>query len=92
MKLMNGLLYVVGSTQTGDWTIQTTDLPYANLQDAFVLIIDTTTPGGFSVKYFTYLGGSGDDVPLAMDVDAPGFVYLTGFTASTDFPMRATPW
>ena len=25
---------------------------------------------------------------LAMDVDAPGFVYLTGFTASTDFPMQ----
>jgi len=87
MKLKNGLLYVAGSTQTGDWTVQTTDLPYDNLQDAFLMIIDTTSPGGFSVKYFTYLGGTGDDVPQAVDVDAPGFVYLVGTTSSIDFPI-----
>jgi hypothetical protein len=87
MKLKNGLLYIAGSTQTGDWAEISTDIPYDNLSDAFVMIIDTTTPGGFSLKYFTYLGGSGDDSALAVDVDTPGFIYLTGTTSSIDFPI-----
>jgi hypothetical protein len=85
IKYRNGLLYIAGSIQSGD--LLTTDVPYTGLTDAFLEIIDTTTPGGYSLKYFTYLGGSGDDFALAMDVDAPGFVYLAGTTTSTNFPI-----
>lgn len=38
------------------------------------------------LQYSTYLGGSGDDNRLGMAVDGAGNVYLTGWTASTDFP------
>lgn len=86
MKIRNGLVYIVGSTQTGDWAEISTDIPYTGLVDAFVAIIDTTTPGGYTLKYFTYLGGTNNDTPLAMDVDQTGFIYLTGYTASSDFP------
>jgi hypothetical protein len=36
--------------------------------------------------YSTYLGGSADDWGMAITVDAAGEAYVTGRTASTDFP------
>jgi len=41
-----------------------------------------------SVVYATYLGGSGPDVPTGLAVDAAGNAYLTGGTASNDFPTK----
>jgi hypothetical protein len=57
--------------------------------DAFVAKL---APGG-AVTFSTYLGGSGDDVALAVSLDAVGAIYITGFTDSTDFiistPLRS---
>jgi len=36
--------------------------------------------------YFTYLGGSLDEVAGGIDVDGEGNAYITGITQSTDFP------
>ncbi len=41
------------------------------------------------LAYSTYLGGLYDDVGFAIAVDSAGAAYLTGFTASTDFPLAA---
>ncbi len=38
------------------------------------------------LSYGTYVGGSGDDTPQAMAIDAYGAIYLAGLTQSTDFP------
>jgi Beta-propeller repeat len=81
----NGLLYVAGWTQTGE--ILTTDLPYNNLTDSFIQVVDTSLAGKYAVTYETYLGGTNLDEVLAMDVDAAGFIYVTGTTTSTDFPV-----
>jgi hypothetical protein len=37
--------------------------------------------------YSTYLGGSGDEQPAGIAVDASGNVYIAGYTDSTDFPL-----
>jgi hypothetical protein len=85
----NGLLYVAGSTNNSD-------LPYINgaysnvnvgRTNIFVAILDTSVAGGFRPTYFSYLGGDGADVPLAMVLDSQGDVYLTGTTTSPSFPM-----
>ena len=86
MKIRNGRLYVVGSTASGDWAQKSTDNAYSAQVDCFIEIIDISTPGTYTLKYFSYLGGSANDYPLGMDVDAPGFVYIAGYTSSTDFP------
>src|SRR5262249_54118581 len=43
-------------------------------------------PEGQSLGYSTYLGGEGEDVGLGIAVDAAGDTYVTGDTASGDFP------
>src|SRR5450756_1862054 len=68
----------------------------AGLTDIFLAIVDTTANGNFAIKYFSYLGGSGLDIPLALEVDSTGVAYLAGSTTSIDFPMagasfQATP-
>ena len=54
--------------------------------DAFVAKLD---PAGSALVYSTYLGGSGDDQARGLAVDSAGNAYITGTTASTNFPVTA---
>src|SRR5437867_11791870 len=42
---------------------------------------------GTGLIYSTYLGGSGGDWPSGLAVDANGYAYVVGYTASNDFPV-----
>src|SRR5579872_4692278 len=50
--------------------------------DAFVAKF---SPSG-QLVYLTYVGGTSDDVALSLAVDSAGNAYITGYTASRDFP------
>jgi uncharacterized protein (TIGR03437 family) len=63
------------------------DFPYGAKEiapggDAFV---GKFSPNG-ALMFSTFLGGSGSDVPSLIAVDAAGSVYISGTTASSDFP------
>jgi hypothetical protein len=69
-----------------------TDFPTANSwqptnhggYDAFVARV---SPDGSALVYSSYLGGSGDDFALGIAVDpSSGDAFVTGYTASTNFP------
>jgi uncharacterized protein (TIGR03437 family) len=45
-----------------------------------------------SLTYSTYLGGSDDDVATGLAVDSSGNVYLSGNTASTNFPLAGSSY
>ena len=80
-----GNLYIAGSTTS-------TDLPGAPVAsnkgslDAFVAKLNSS---GTAVIYATYIGGTGQDSANGIAIDAAGTVYLTGQTASTNFPVSA---
>ena len=86
-----GNAYVTGHTSSTDFPI-VNPIPGAPggggavHGEAFVTKLDAT---GSALVYSSYLGGSGDDDALAVAVDGPGNVYVTGRTTSTDFPTVA---
>jgi uncharacterized protein DUF11/beta-propeller repeat-containing protein len=41
-----------------------------------------------SLTYSTFLGGGGEDVGYGVAVDGQGALYVTGYTASSDFPTQ----
>lgn len=86
----NGDAYLTGQTASTQFPI--TSGAYQNSirgpQNAFVTEIN---PGGTSLAYSTYLGGSAKDAGLGIAVDGSYNIYVTGRTLSPDFPtLNAT--
>jgi hypothetical protein len=55
-----------------------------SIADAFILKL---TPVGNALVYSTYLGGTSSDVGRGIALDGAGDVYVTGWTASPNFPL-----
>ncbi len=82
---VTGNAYVTGFTNSPDFTTTSgaAQPQYMGYNDGFVAAI---TPDGSSLLYSTFVGGTGDDQPSDIAVDASGNAYITGFTRSQDFP------
>ncbi|TFG92057.1 MAG: hypothetical protein E4H15_04550 [Syntrophobacterales bacterium] len=84
----SGNAYVTGVTYSVDFPLQ---FPYqdassdivSGLANAFVTKLNAS---GSEIVYSTYLGGTAEDWGRSIAVDASGNAYVTGHTASTDFP------
>lgn len=59
----------------------------APCQDSFVTKV---SPGGGTLLYSTFLGGSGNDVIEGISLNSAGMAFVTGHTDSTDFPTTAS--
>jgi uncharacterized protein (TIGR03437 family) len=84
-----GAAYVVGQTVSTDFPVTAGALQATgggNTEDVFITKIN---PAGSALVFSTYLGGSLSDVGRGIALDAQNNVYVTGYTASTDFPTRA---
>ncbi len=83
----SGNAYVTGWTDSTDFpTLNRYQAAQGN-EDAFVAKLDTTQSGPASLLYSTYLGGGNSDYGYGIAVDGSGNTYVTGWTASTDFPI-----
>jgi hypothetical protein len=51
------------------------------------VVVTTINAQGSALLYSSYLGGSAADQPRGIAVDRQGNIYLTGYTASTNFPV-----
>ncbi len=82
---VGGDVYVAGLTTGTNFPV--TAAAYKKVAmgqgDAFVTHLDASG----KVLYSTYLGGSGTDAATGIAVDTSGNVYVTGSTASFDFPV-----
>ncbi|HKA17998.1 MAG TPA: SBBP repeat-containing protein, partial [Blastocatellia bacterium] len=81
-----GNTYIAGFTDSLNFPMASATQPVfgGGRQDAFVVKLD---PTGTRVIYSTYLGGDQQDNATGIAVDVTGNVWLTGFTASTNFPV-----
>ena len=87
-----GNAYVVGSTFSPGATFPIApgfDQTYnGGAVDVFVVKVN---PAGTGLVYATYLGGSSAELAHAVAVDLAGNAYVTGGTASSDFPVVVGP-
>jgi hypothetical protein len=84
----SGAAYVTGSTNSATFptTIGAAQTSSGGTYDAFVTKV---AADGASVLYSTYLGGSGNDGGNGIAVDSSGAAYVTGSTASANFPTTS---
>jgi len=82
----SGNAYVTGSTSSTDFP--TSSPPQSANRGKSDIFVAKLNVAGNALVYSTYLGGSEDDFANGVGVDAAGSAYITGETASGDFPTR----
>ncbi|MBK8614519.1 MAG: hypothetical protein IPN85_13790 [Flavobacteriales bacterium] len=87
----DGAIYVVARVvgTTDNITVGAFDVTAnGNLEMIVGKYLEPATVGGAGTRVWqTYIGGSGDDNPYAMEQGPDGNLYITGQTSSTDFPL-----
>jgi K319L-like, PKD domain/Beta-propeller repeat len=80
----SGSAYVTGTTRSTDFPTMSPLQP--TLSGAIDTFVAKLSPAGDALVYSTFLGGSNNDSPAGITVDASGSAYVTGSTFSTNFP------
>ena len=88
-----GNAYVCGGTASGESSFPVLvgpDLSFNGQRDAFVAKVN---PAGTALVYAGYVGGSSNESPFGIAVDAAGNAYAAGSTNSTEatFPVLVGP-
>jgi hypothetical protein len=79
-----GNAYLTGYTASYNFPLKNPyDSTIGGGYDAFATIV---SPGGDSLLYSTFLGGSNEDVGIDIAADQEGYFYVYGETNSQDFP------
>jgi hypothetical protein len=79
--------YVIGTTISTDFP--TTAGAFDTMLDGGDAFVTKLNAAGSALIYSTFLGGGGNDFGNAIALDPSGDAYLTGQTASPDFPTTA---
>ncbi|MBK7752498.1 MAG: hypothetical protein IPI41_07810 [Flavobacteriales bacterium] len=87
----DGAIYIVARVvgTTDNITVGAFDVTAnGNLETIVGKYVEPATVGGQGQRVWqTYIGGSGDDNPYAMEQGPDGNLYITGQTSSTNFPL-----
>ncbi len=85
-----GNTYVTGYTLSADFPT-TVGAYQTNIGGSYDAFITKINPSGNGLTYSTFLGGSAFDYGNAIAVDSAGNSYVTGETASANFPTEGQP-
>jgi hypothetical protein len=88
-----GNAYLAGATASLDFPLknalqQSKGDGNTFLTDAFVTKLNPNLSGNASLIYSTFVGGASSDSATAIAIDAQGNAYITGQTASDNFPLE----
>jgi len=81
------IAYITGVTDSSNFPVTPNSIPPAGAVTvgvAFISLVDTSSG---TLQYSTFLGGTGGDDGFAIGSDSQGNAYVTGITASTNFPI-----
>lgn len=83
--IFNGYSYILGTTFSNDFptTLNAVNRTINGGSDVFLSILNEN---GTILIYSTFLGGSSHDIGRALHIDSEGYIYITGYTYSDDFP------
>src|SRR5207302_657177 len=84
----SGNAYVTGSTTSSDFPTTAGAYQTTSPGTGSHVFMTELDPSG-APAYSTYLGGSGQEIGFGIAVDGSGNAYVTGATASGDFPTTA---
>ena len=84
----NNIVYVAGYTLSTDFPTSSTAVLSGSRggYDAWVVKMDTSA-GSSGLLYSTTYGAGATDQATGVAVDSKGFIYITGWTYSTNFPV-----
>lgn len=85
----SGSAYVAGTTYCTDFPTSATAFQgsnHAGPSSSPNAFLTKFNPGGSTLAYSTYLGGSRGDQVYGVAINSSGNAYATGYTADTDFP------
>ena len=77
---------IVGKTESANFPVQAGF--QSSLKGKFDGFVTKLAPGGKSIAYSTYLGGRNEDQASDVALGRDGAAYVTGWTASTDYPVQ----
>jgi hypothetical protein len=84
-----GNVYVTGSTDSVDFPTTVGAFQHMSPEarsGASNVFVSKLNPSGTGLVYSTYLGGTSEDLGGGLAIDGSGRVYVSGLTASGDFP------
>ncbi|HTC63969.1 MAG TPA: SBBP repeat-containing protein, partial [Candidatus Saccharimonadales bacterium] len=84
-----GKAYVVGNTTSANFPTVACSFQCTLNGPQNVVVAEFDNQG--QPLYSTYLGGNSYDYGTAIAADGNGNTYVTGYTGSTNFPVKATP-
>ncbi len=90
----SGNAYVTGSTNSTNWVCTSCvggfQTAYGGgTTDAYIAKVGNIVGSTYPLNYFTYIGGSGDDVGNAIVVDSVQAAHVAGSTTSPTLPVTA---
>jgi hypothetical protein len=83
----SGAAYVAGHTLSANFPV-TTGVVQSLKNPDYDAFVSKLSPGGNTLAYSTFAGGSGGDSATAIAVDSRGRALIAGFTNSPDLPMN----
>jgi len=84
-----GNVIVTGYTLSPDYAVTPDAMQstYVGNADTFVSVLNPSLPFAAGLVYSTFLGGSQTEVGYGVGADAAGYIYVSGYTLSPDFPV-----
>lgn len=82
-----GNAYICGSANSSSYPVTTGTFDTVYNGGADDAVITKLKPNGKSLIYSTFLGGAGDDQAYGLTINSTGYLFVSGYTNSPDFPV-----